>query len=502
MTAVPPDATTPGRALGRCLIAAAAAYLILVVLMTVVTALGAPEGETVVAQIADLARDDTLYRLGFFLASLLPAAMVPFMVVIALGVAAPSLGRGRHRGATLRLDGRRARRRLRAAGRRPQPPRRGAVSRVRQRDEAHGVRRPARDDERAALECERGQPRPPAPRRPPAASLPTLTRAVPPIRAIWSTGPVSAFGVAGAASAAGRDELDRPGVDGDADLAARVQRRRDHQVRRRRGPRSRSPLRHGDAGEEVHAGEGGDERRRRRPHEVVHGPVLDDPALVDDDDAVGEARPRRRSRARRGWWAGAAPPSQLESSRETCALVTESSAERGSSSSSTRGDLPTARARAARWRSPPEICAGTRAAERRDAEALEQRRDPLVPLAPPVRPRPQTVGDVARHREMREERAVLEHHADGAVLRRQHQTPPGVDERAVVLARCGPRRAAGVPRWRAARTSCRRRTGRRAPASRGPARSVRRARSAAGDAAARRSAPSSVTPPSTAAGSW
>jgi hypothetical protein len=94
MTAVPPDATTPGRALGRCLIAAAAAYLTLVVLVTVVTALGAPEGETVVAQIADLARDDTLYRLGFFLASLLPAAMVPFMVVIALGVAAPSQGKG------------------------------------------------------------------------------------------------------------------------------------------------------------------------------------------------------------------------------------------------------------------------------------------------------------------------------------------------------------------------------------------------------------------------
>jgi hypothetical protein len=94
MSTAPPDVRTPGRALGRCLIAAAAAYLALVILMTVVTALGAPQGDTVIAQIADLSRDDTVYRLGFFLASLLPAAMVPFMAVVALGVAAPAQGEG------------------------------------------------------------------------------------------------------------------------------------------------------------------------------------------------------------------------------------------------------------------------------------------------------------------------------------------------------------------------------------------------------------------------
>ena len=88
------DLTVPPRALGRCLVVAAAAYLVLVVLMTVVTALGAPEGDTTVAQVADLARDDTLYRLGFFLASLLPAVMVPFMAAVALGVVAPSQGHG------------------------------------------------------------------------------------------------------------------------------------------------------------------------------------------------------------------------------------------------------------------------------------------------------------------------------------------------------------------------------------------------------------------------
>ena len=94
MTTAVPDATTSGRALGRCLIAAAAAYLILVLVMTAVTALGAPQGDTVVAQVADLARDGTVYRWGFFFASLLPAAMVPFMAVLALGVAAPAEGEG------------------------------------------------------------------------------------------------------------------------------------------------------------------------------------------------------------------------------------------------------------------------------------------------------------------------------------------------------------------------------------------------------------------------
>ena len=88
------DARVSGRALARCLPVAAGAYLVLVVLMTVVTALGAPDGDTVVRQLADLARDDTVYRWGFFLASLLPATVVPLMVVVALGVAAPAQGEG------------------------------------------------------------------------------------------------------------------------------------------------------------------------------------------------------------------------------------------------------------------------------------------------------------------------------------------------------------------------------------------------------------------------
>jgi len=100
MTTASPDAAIAGRALGRCLIAAAAAYLVLVLVMTGATTLGAPQGDTIVAQVAELARDDTVYRWGFFFASLLPAAMVPFMAVVALGVVAPAVilhGRGRLR---------------------------------------------------------------------------------------------------------------------------------------------------------------------------------------------------------------------------------------------------------------------------------------------------------------------------------------------------------------------------------------------------------------------
>jgi hypothetical protein len=88
------DAGVSSRALARCLPVPAGAYLVLVILMTAVTALGAPAGETVVRQLADLARDDTVYRWGFFLASLLPATVVPLMAVVALGVAAPAQGGG------------------------------------------------------------------------------------------------------------------------------------------------------------------------------------------------------------------------------------------------------------------------------------------------------------------------------------------------------------------------------------------------------------------------
>ena len=72
------------RSLGRLLVAASAAFLVVLALMTVLSALGAPAGDTVAARLAALARDDTVYRLGFFFASLVPAAMVPLMALIAV----------------------------------------------------------------------------------------------------------------------------------------------------------------------------------------------------------------------------------------------------------------------------------------------------------------------------------------------------------------------------------------------------------------------------------
>ena len=88
------ELTAPPRALGRCLVVAAAAYVVRVVLMTVVTALGAPEGETTVAQVADLARDDFVYA-----SRLLPGVAAdrrhgPLHGRGGAGVVAPSQGHG------------------------------------------------------------------------------------------------------------------------------------------------------------------------------------------------------------------------------------------------------------------------------------------------------------------------------------------------------------------------------------------------------------------------
>jgi hypothetical protein len=73
-----------GIALGRLLAASGVALLVVLALMLGFTVAGAPGGETVVARLASLAGEDRLYRLGFFFASLLPAAMVPLMAGLAL----------------------------------------------------------------------------------------------------------------------------------------------------------------------------------------------------------------------------------------------------------------------------------------------------------------------------------------------------------------------------------------------------------------------------------
>lgn len=66
------------------LISTASATLAVLALMVAFTLAGAPAGDTVAAQLAALRDDAGLYPWGFFFASLVPAAIVPFMTGVAL----------------------------------------------------------------------------------------------------------------------------------------------------------------------------------------------------------------------------------------------------------------------------------------------------------------------------------------------------------------------------------------------------------------------------------
>ncbi len=107
-----------------------------------------------------------------------------------------------------------------------------------------------------------------------------------------------------------------------------------------------------------------------------------------------------------------------------------SSALSGSSSSSTRGRRASARARATRWRSPPESVRGERpssavtpsssAARRTSGRCAARPRGVTAPRTQrAARRRPQTEADVAGHVEVREEQGVLVDEADVPVLGRR-----------------------------------------------------------------------------------
>ena len=107
--------------------------------------------------------------------------------------------------------------------------------------------------------------------------------------------------------------------------------------------------------------------------------------------------------------------SQSRSSLRTLA----SSAPNGSSSSSTFGSTASARASAIRCRWPPESCEGSRWANcwrctSRSSSSTRCGDLVLGPLADL-----QAEGDVLRHGHVLEDRVVLEHEADVALLRRQ-----------------------------------------------------------------------------------
>ena len=93
-----------------------------------------------------------------------------------------------------------------------------------------------------------------------------------------------------------------------------------------------------------------------------------------------------------------------------------------------RGSNTMARASATRWRWPPDSWSIVAFAETRRAgpcRAPWRRAAAMSALATPRRR--QRIGDVARHRHVRKQRVVLEHHADVALVRR-HQRHVAVAE--------------------------------------------------------------------------
>ena len=130
--------------------------------------------------------------------------------------------------------------------------------------------------------------------------------------------------------------------------------------------------------------------------------------------------------------------------------------ENGSSSSSSSGRGASARASATRCCCPPEISCGYLSSDGGEADQLRQLRARALRARGARRVQPE--GDVAGDREVREQRVVLEHHADAPLLRRHHRAGAGNRP-----CRRGGSRLRGCPRSRrcsAAPWSCRSRSGR------------------------------------------
>ena len=112
-----------------------------------------------------------------------------------------------------------------------------------------------------------------------------------------------------------------------------------------------------------------------------------------------------------------------------------SSAASGSSSSSTRGRLASARASATRWRWPPESWSRLARAEafelHQRQHLVDARRDLGLRQAVLL----QAEGDVARDRQMREQRVALEHHVDRPPVRRHAGDVLAVEQDAALVGR-------------------------------------------------------------------
>ena len=114
------------------------------------------------------------------------------------------------------------------------------------------------------------------------------------------------------------------------------------------------------------------------------------------------------------------PRSRLSSSisAKTLAALRPSRLPVGSSASTRRGAVTSARATAARWRSPPESWCGRCSRRAAQADPLEQRARGAARLAHPGAPHQQRHGHVLQRGELRQQMMELVDEADGAVAQR------------------------------------------------------------------------------------
>ena len=147
-------------------------------------------------------------------------------------------------------------------------------------------------------------------------------------------------------------------------------------------------------------------------------------------------------------------------SRPTSARSAASRLDSGSSTAaSTRGRMASARARATRCCCPPESCRGRRSARWLEPGQAQHLGDPLGLGGPLGATHFKPEGDVARHRQVREQRVALEHQPHVPLVRGQAQDAAAIDLD-VAAGRVDEGRPPCAAWW-----SCRSRRGRAAPAS-------------------------------------
>ena len=158
-----------------------------------------------------------------------------------------------------------------------------------------------------------------------------------------------------------------------------------------------------------------------------------------------------------------------------CSRSLRSSAPSGSSSRRTAGRSTSARASATRWRCPPDSAVGRRSASRLQAHGGQRRERALAAFGRGTFAIRSGYSTLLQHRQVREQRVVLEHGVDIAVEGRGRGDVPAAQQHRAGGGLLEARRSAAAP------SSCRSPTGPAASRTRprrcrGPARARRRRR--------------------------